>query len=194
MLKFSSARWYGETVATTNNQIFVQYQITTSSGMNNSVTPEKANSRSPASSGSYGSNSTNLSANGYLVYWAQPDFSHNAWISGPRYPIISGDAEGSSTQISGATPSLTAAFTEDNGVSPRSIRKRTTKPGYFPRLGNELHQHQKTGGGAFSMLAPHFDNDITFTDSSAWRQGMSQSDFWNINLFAVIPRRRVNVT
>jgi hypothetical protein len=78
-------------------------------------------------------------------------------------------------------------------MSVKSRRtRRTTKPGVFPTYGNQIAHYQKTGGGAYSIKAPNFDNDIAWTDLSAWRNGMAQSDVWSMQQNNV--RRRVNVT
>lgn len=191
-----TARYYGETVATTAGFLGI-YNGSTSASVSPSATPEKLNSRQPAKGNSYGDLTHAMSISGaILVQGGLSQCSHSSWISQPRY--FSNMIEGLGVALvdsGGTTPTATTSMTafEDTPMFPVKRTRRTTRPGYFPRLGNELHQHQKTGGGAFSLLAPHFDNDITWVDSSAWCNGMNQSDVWNIQLFGTAAPPNVRV-
>lgn len=183
-----SVRFFGETVGTTAGQVIINYDTGGTPSVLNSATPEKTNSRSPATSASYGSG-FGLSTAGVWIRWSTADFSHNAWIPSPRYQPIAFNNETVAAGGAGISSStdLCLGVSENGFPALRSIRRRTTRAGYFNRFGNELHQHQKTGSGAFSMLAPHFDNDIAWIDPSAWRNGMSQNEVWEMNLFGVFP-------
>jgi len=92
---------------------------------------------------------------------------------------MDGDNIAGNNASSSATGSITSMVSESTFTAVKRFRR--SRNGSFWRYGNEIHHHQKTGGGAFSQICPHFDNDIAWISSSAWRNGMSQNEVWEIN-------------
>lgn len=181
---FSSFLNFGEATSAIKIQAVLEHN--TGSG-GTTASQEKFNSRSPAASGDNYSAFQGGSGVTFVIF-AIADFSHFGWRASPRYyPVVFGTAiEGGANNgifTTSASTSSTACFSEDNRASCNRLRRRSTKPGYFQRFGSEIHHHQKTGGGAFSQICPHFDNDITWIDPSAWRNGMTQNEVWEMNLF-----------
>ncbi len=186
-----SGRIYGEDATVVQSRFVVLHTNNSSSP---GFTPEKFNSRSPASSNVY--TNTTSTANP-LIQAGIPSFSHQSWIPSRKITetdVNIGYSVGLNSSASAVALSYCIMADESNGLSYRSIKRRTTRPGYFNRYGNEIHHHVKTGGSAFNQICPHFDNDVTWVDPSAWRNGMTQSDVWSIQSYGPQPRRRVNVT
>lgn len=187
-----SIRFYSEIVAVSTFATFAVFHAASSGSSAGTYTPEKENSRSPTKDGTYCTTESGTSV--ALIQGEIGLFSHASYISNPLKPPIaqaSGDSVSNGSSGNGAgTIASNICVSEGNRVADR--RCRTSRKGLFFRYGNELHQHQKTGSGAFSMLAPHFDNDVAWIDNFAWRNGMAQSDVWNMPLFN--QRRRLNVT
>lgn len=177
-VKLISFRSYGENTTTAKvevplNHPFPNGFVTTT--LTSTFTPEETNTRSAANVETYGltaSNGTFAS----LVFFAGPFFTHYGFVFSGRYqPVIGPNTAGGGLtndncfNLAGLTTVNACVLEADIYPSRRLARK--SRKGYFPRLGNELHQHQVTGGGAFSQLCPHFDNDIVYTDINAWRLG-----------------------
>jgi hypothetical protein len=122
------------------------------------------------------------------------DFSHVGLIFGRRYAPTALANE--SVDCGGAGIATNVDFclsVNESSFTQGRIGGRKSRYGYFFRFGNEIHHHQKTGGGAFSQICPHFDNDITWVDPSAWRNGSSQNQAWEINLFGNIGSPSLNI-
>lgn len=179
---------YGEGVAATQQT----FSLRTGTGSpSTSITPEKTNSRSPASVATYFETG---SGSNILLIMECAIFNHQSLpFSGRYFPrMINGEMlKYFGTAV--APGDANGSFLESDKVQSRSIRRRTSRSGYHPCFGNEIHHHAKTGGGAFSQICPHFDNDIYWTDPSAWRNGMCQSDVWNIQLFGTVFARSFGV-
>lgn len=181
-----SFRFFGEATSATASRPAISRGV---NGTTGSTAAALFNSRSAANSFGY-----NTSSGGFAdesLAGGLASFSHGSWIPSPRwYPILN-DRGGTSDLLVASFDTSTAwdcniTASEPQG-SPRFNRlsRRTSKPGYFQSFGQDgITNHQKTGSGSFQIFAPHFDNDVTWVDTSAWENGSSQSETWNINLFA----------
>jgi len=171
------------TVATTLRLI----RIFTNPGILGSTvdqTPEKFSSRSPASIATNFAN-INVGSLSALIYCIQIGFNNCNWIAQPR-AVPQGRRI---AVLSALTSGESSAFDDQvNGKRPiRGRMRRTTKPGFFSRFGNEINRMAVTGGGAFSAIYPVFQNDITWVDPTAWKNGMAQSDIFNMPLLTTTP-------
>lgn len=149
-----------------------------------SYSPELLNSRSASFPFSAFINNAGPSTTILLI--SGSSFSHNSWRSSPRTRLITHESEvfGHTQSGAGLVGNLDIIISVV-GKAGASRLSRRSRGGYFHLLGNTIAHYQKTGGGAFSIKAPNFDNDILFQDKSAWRPPISQSEAWNINLFGV---------
>lgn len=152
-------------------------------GTSNLRTPEAFNSRSIApTANSYDIGGLSAAVHTELIRFGLAQFNNSGWHAQPRYWPTSFDADGISIDHGAAAGSgvLMAIFDEDictNGWI-RGRTRRTRKPGYFNILGNSIGRFF-----ASTIQYPVFQNDLGYVDRSAWRNGMAQSDVWNINLF-----------
>jgi len=171
----SSTRSYGEGINAGDIDLTANHGTAVS--IVDPQTPENTNSRSSAAIGSYGGANA-LTA---FVFAVTRDFSHQAWIPSWRIQpsALNGDNIAGNNAGSITTGSITSMVSESNFTAVKRFRR--SRNGSFWRYGNEIHHHQKTGGGAFSMISPHFDNDIAWADSRMWRNGMTQNEIWEIN-------------
>ncbi len=180
-----SARIYGDAAAATASRYALV--AANAGGTQGALTSENLNSRSAATAGR-SNNSTGIGNN--LVLMAMADFTHHGWItSRPNIPMMRADDTlvGSAISSPSSIGTLDHVFSENTAEVGRRVSRRCSKTGFFCTYGNQIAHYQKTGGGAYSIKAPNFDNDITWVDSSAWRNGMSQGDVWNIQLFGIPP-------
>lgn len=174
---------FGEDVLTGLHGIAINWIGTTTS----TSTAEKLNSRSPAPASTYLADSG--PGNGRITL-SFPSFSHSSWRSHPLRPLLASDGEGHHVDPAigfpgGSTATKIALFAELR--QPATLyRSRRSRNGCFFMLGNDIGHHQKTGGGAFSMRAPHFDNDIMWVDKSVWANGMTQAEVWSMQLFGSV--------
>jgi hypothetical protein len=152
------------------------------------ATPAKSNSRLPSASSTYKTSAS--AANPVLIVFSLANFSRSAWRPSRRPLVMNGDGMGV------ALGSLTDNFIfVDESDKPTTRRRtiRSTRNGGFLMPDMVIHNHQKTGGGAFQIHAPHFDNDITWIDPSAWRNGSTQNEAWEINLFGNVGSPSLNI-
>jgi hypothetical protein len=162
------------------------YLSTATVSISSNWTPEKLNTRTSDVSGNY--NNTGTPVGKRLMSFAIGTYNHFLFRCHPRYPPIvfgSGSGEAVTTQQTNSdTNVLTFSLGKVRRLTGLTVKRRTSKPGYFARYGNETHFHKKTGSGAFEITsAPHFDNDVTWIDPSAWRNGSTQNEAWEMNLF-----------
>ncbi len=144
-------------------------------------TMEKTNTRSPAVSNGY-SITPDTTGKKVLLYMGTRHFAQAAYRPNPRYPImrpyaifvLNPEVLGWSYDSGTSTNVATGAMFEETGHTPaaRKFNRRiANRGGAFYTYGNTVHHHQQTGGGAYSMRAPKFFNDIAWQDSFAWRDG-----------------------
>ena len=174
----SSARIYGEGVNVGDIDVTANHDTVTIAG---ALTPEKTTSRSANPAGSYGS----LNVMTAFVFSVTRDFSHQAWIPSWRIQpsALNGEAVAGNNASSSNLGSITSMLSESNFTYIKIFRR--SRNGFFWRYGNEIHHHAKTGGGAFSQICPHFDNDIAWVHSDMYRNGIAQNSVWEINLFGL---------
>jgi len=161
-----AARYYGENSGTDVNGFDFGNTATNASG---SSSYEKLNSRSANSASTI---STGATAGNRVILCKFQSFSHQSYIPNWRLNLRAINSELLLLYIfavAGSAPSLSLAWRESDKPAHRKVSRRTTKPGYFPHLGNQIAHYQKTGGGAYSIKAPNFDNDIVWVDADAWR-------------------------
>jgi len=165
-----SARFFGELATATSARHVVN------NGTNFTVnvtpkTPEKVNTRSGAAIQSYGNSQDGGATYVSLVALAIAEFSHFSLIFPRRYsPSAHTTNEAVVTAMNDtSSSSLSCLWIESNEAITKRFNRRCTKRGHWPIMGNNIGHHQKTGGGAYSMRVPHFDNDMILTDPSAWK-------------------------
>lgn len=187
-----SVRSFGEGVATANVGVEIEAPTAITPGATSST--ELFNSRCPA----IGSNVTGATGGNKLIEISVVEWSYQSWVSNYRNRIIAGNNAGDNESLNcfagtGAVPmNFDWVLAEEESPSPRPVRRQSRK-GYCFIMGNTINNHQKTGGGAFQMHAPHFNNDCLWIDPTAWRNGMNQSDVWNIQLFGIAATPNVRV-
>lgn len=189
-IRVSAMRFYGENdVASALGSIFFQRVPTGASDPN----PEKSNTRSATASSLYRYNFGFGSTFATIIASRPNSCSHQSHVWNPRYPFIaegSADCWGSGHKAGVAIQNWSLCWREGDLTPARNLSRRTTKPGYWPMFGNNIGHHSKTGGGAFTMKMPHFDNDITWQDSSVWRLGTGIAAA-NLNLFAPLAAQKI---
>lgn len=147
--------------------------------------PEKLNTRSPAGNSDNYLDSMS-GPNHVLVTLSQSPFNNSWWTSYYRcVPICSDDIDLLCVFLStgfGQTGQAEMTLDEDirshNWSRGNLCRRRTRKPGYWNVAGNSICRFF-----ASTIQFPQFQNDITWNDPSAWKNGHIQSDVWNINIF-----------
>lgn len=170
-----------EAANTTNGGVAVDW-LTNPAG---SSTAQSFNTRSGAPGSTFLADSAPSASAAGRIFLSVVGFSHTSWRAHPLRPLLVSDGDGHHVDpFPGYIGSGTKGGTFAEPRQPcltRSSRKSRT--GVLFILGNNVGHHQKTGGGAFSMRAPHFDNDIFWVDKSAWANGMAQSQVWSMQLF-----------
>ncbi len=186
-----SIRGFGEGVATANMGFDIDASAAATPGTTKAT--ELFNSRSAA----IGSNVTDATAGNKLVIYSIIEWSYQAWIANNRVRVVAGNNAGDNESLNsfsggGIATSYNFVYAESQSPITRPVRRQSRK-GYCFVMGNTINNHQKTGGGAFSMHAPHFHNDCLWVDPTSWRNGMNQSDVWNIQLFGIAASPNVRV-
>ena len=154
-------------------------------------TPPQFNSRSRAAIDSYVNDSADTTTGiSSAICYMNNVVTHNGILFGTRYYPIAIGAEFIRVGVLNGSLNHTGMYSEDAVVPARRVRRRTTKPGYQPGFGNTIASYMKTGSGAYSFIAPSFDNDIYWTDVTAWGNGHIQSNVWNICLYRAPGVRR----
>jgi hypothetical protein len=175
-LRAVACRYYGENTAAAATRLLLGSDAAGSSAA------EKLNTRSATPT----SQTSQLSFDpaGTSIAAGLADFSHASWLPSRWY--YGTNLAGSDTVCVAWWPSSTSlrsvslVFQDSiEAAAPQRLNRRSRNGGFF-RYGNEIHHHQKTGGGAFSQICPHFDNDITWVDTWRWRLGHAQADIWPI--------------
>jgi hypothetical protein len=167
----------------------------TASVVSSGISAEKLNTRSPASNSAEWFAGVNGPLTFPIVTLSQSLFNNSWFTVHPRYPILCNEDIDLIIFFltTGSGQVNTVQLTVDTDVRGNSWsrgtlgRKRTRKPGYRNIGGNCIARVATSGGGSFSAIYPQFQNDLTWVDPSAWRNGMHQSDVWNINLFGPAP-------
>jgi hypothetical protein len=194
-VRLTSVRQFGESITpglTASNNSYIKFSWSGAGASistdTSTVTGEKTNSRS-VMDGTYGNKMTFSGGTGgnYAIHGALNAVSHSAIIFSGLYGPLSPGQDGSILQATAtdngtSTPSINISCSEVVST-PCNRLSRKSRKGLFVRFGNESHVHKKTGGGAFELIAPHFDNDITWVDPSAWRNGSAQANNWSMQLF-----------
>lgn len=84
----------------------------------------------------------------------------------------------------GGENAIDRVFTfEEGGAGIPNQRARRSRSSGFCNFGCNIELHKKTGGGAFEIITPQFDNNIVWVDPFAWRNGSAQSEAWSMQLF-----------
>ena len=146
-----------------------------------SDTVVKTNTRSPNNANGY-SITPDTTGKKVLLYMGTRHFAQMAYRPNPRYPImrpyaifvLNPEVLGWAYEAGTATGAASGASFEETGHTPpvRNVSRRVARRGgAFYQYGNTIHHYQQTGGGAYSMRAPKFFNDITWQDPFAWRNG-----------------------
>ena len=145
---------------------------------------DKTNTRSPNVSNTY-SISPSTTGQRVILYVGSRHFAQMAYRPNPRYPVMRPYQVTVNPEIlawvyhAGTSTDVAAgAFFEETGHTPsaRKFNRRVTRRGgAFYTYGNTIHHHQQTGGGAYSMRAPKFFNDIAWQDSFSWRDGQDST-------------------
>lgn len=182
---FVSVRVYAESasVPITMPQFVVCSALTPVAGTD--ATSEKLNSRSssPTANDCHYNFNTSVTAWAYIL---SVSFSHSSYFPSFRpcpVDLRRGNVALIDNNVTSTTFDSNIVQLYGTYIAPRLVGKRTTKAGYSIRYGGDIGLHKKTGGGAFEMICPHFDNDITWVDPSAWRNGSAQSDAWSMQLY-----------
>ena len=176
-------RIYGEEPPTAN-----RYTLLLTSGTSATSQEQTVNSRSatpPVNSGVMGFGGG--ASESFMGRFGVNLVSHFAFIPRPNSMLR---VDGSEAKLavgcgmSNAGPlvsSFVALFCgEGENLATRRINRRSRR-GYFQRMGNDSHLMKRTGGGAFELMRPHFMNDITYVDPSAWKCSFDRNG--DVNLF-----------
>ncbi len=188
-VRLISIRKYGElqSAASTFENTIQKNTGSTTSGMVQSGA--KCNTRSPDPSAMFDF----AAADGVLhtlISIGHNDISYFSFVFSKRYTPVateSGDAIGF-TPVAFANNSQATLFAYDPAhEQDRAVRRRPTRRGWWTLLGNDnVTMHQKTGTGAFLIMAPHFANDVTWADVFSWRLGRPGETI-NLGLFPPPP-------
>ncbi len=188
-----STRYFGEGIATSSLGPWIYAPVAVTPATTKAT--ELFNSRSPA----IGTNLNDATGpTGRVVLLSAIEFSYQAWSTNNRTKLVAGNVAGNNESLTvllgGAiTSDITSIYAESQSPITRSVRRQSRK-GYCFNLGNDvICNHQKTGTGAFQMHVPHFCNDCLWVAPVAWRNGMNQSDVWNIQLFGTVATPNVRV-
>jgi len=166
------------------------YTGTESSSAFSPETLEKSNTRGMAQTNDYFAG-TILSTALSLVIISHRNFNCAAYRGSFRYPInreggLDGAGEAFILGRIKSAPALEFSvcvfFQEVPDRGGRRIQRKSRRNGVFNMYGNSsIRHHQKTGGGAYSMRAPQFVNDIAWQDNFCWKLGHEQGG--DLNLF-----------
>jgi hypothetical protein len=186
----SSVLIFGE--ATTNANTQDAWIMRQSGFAGNALTPEKLNSRSPATpNNAYATNSINWSGSGIVI--GKHPLSFFSWRSdfkrqylaqgqGGADETISAEAGADSTNIIDTT-----VLWSDRFLGFPSQRLRRNRSAFWRMSDCWTCNHQKTGGGAYQIFMPHALNDgITWIEPQSWGLG-TRGDEWSMSLFGGPP-------
>ena len=147
-----------------------------------SVTPERTNTRTPASA--FAANyftglSLAVPAVNVLVTFSQKDFMNNGWTAQPRWvPMCNAgtDLLGANLLVGLSQLKRLWLIADEDVLKNRFTRgqrsRRKSRRGYCFMLGSTgINRHATSGGGAFNCIYPIFHADHQFVDDSVWRRG-----------------------
>jgi hypothetical protein len=170
-------RKYGEVAAATAGNRGTFKRATTDAGSDD-TSSEKLNTRTASVTLRVATGSGNT-----VLVAGQADFGRNAWLAPRHYAHIIIDDTVGAACVWGFNSTPEAFAWSDKLELGRTIRGRRPKRYGTWALGNQINRFEKTGGGAYSAIAPTFETDNVWVDQSQWRNGHHQSDVWNIQLF-----------